>query len=81
VEPAVLMFKVGPSGTIMVCRQVVALGRPHAGQIVTVHVTDITLATEVDGQDIRTVRRTTSIPIRNVKGQRPRNAGGVSHVS
>jgi hypothetical protein len=32
------------TGLIMVCGQKIALGRTHAGQTVTVHVSDTTLA-------------------------------------
>ena len=43
---------------IMVCGQKVALGRINAGQTVTVHVSDTTLAIELDHGEPRTVRRT-----------------------
>ena len=36
------------------------LGRTRARQVVTVHVSETTLAIELDGQDLRTVRRTTT---------------------
>jgi hypothetical protein len=55
---------------ITVCRQHVALGRIHAGRIVSVHVSEHTLAIELD-EETRTVRRTTSLPARVLKGARP----------
>jgi hypothetical protein len=54
---------------ICVCRQPVALGRIHAGRTVSVHVSEHTLAIEL-GQDARTVRRTTTHPVRILKGSR-----------
>jgi hypothetical protein len=53
--------RVSAVGTIMVCRQVVSLGRPYAGQTITVYVADTTLAVELDGQ-VRVIQRTTDIP-------------------
>lgn len=58
------------TGTITVCGQTVALGRTYAGHTVTVRVADTTLAIELDGE-IRTVRRTTTLPVRNIKADRP----------
>jgi hypothetical protein len=55
---------------IIVCRQRVALGRVHAGRTVRVHVSEHTLAIELDGET-RTIRRTTSRPVVVVKGSRP----------
>jgi hypothetical protein len=57
---------------ITVCRQHVALGRVHAGRIVTVHVSEHTLAIEL-GDDTRTVRRTTTRPVVVIKGSRRQN--------
>jgi hypothetical protein len=59
-----------------VCRQVVSLGRPYAGQTVTVHVSDSTITVDLDGQ-VRVIRRTTDGPVRNVKANKPHRA---SHV-
>jgi hypothetical protein len=59
-----------------VCRQVVSLGRPYAGQTVTVHVSDSTITVDLDGQ-VRVIRRTTDVPVRNVKANKPHRA---SHV-
>ena len=56
----------------------VALGRLHQHKTVTVTVSDTTLAIELTDGDIKVVRRTTTQPVRNIKGQRPRIATSVS---
>jgi transposase InsO family protein len=66
------------TGVIMICGQKVALGRLHAGQTVTVHVTEKVFTIDLAGDDTRTVRRTTTTPVRNTKAHRPRKAGHVS---
>ena len=55
---------------IMVCGQKVALGRRHRS--LTVHVSDTTLAIQVDDGETRIVRRTTTQPVHNIKADRPR---------
>jgi len=62
---------------ITAARQQVALGRTHAHQSVTVHVAESTLAIEVDGET-RVIRRTSTQPVRSIKGQRPRTAASIS---
>ncbi|WP_055530608.1 IS481 family transposase [Streptomyces graminilatus] len=76
VEPVRVQRRVSTVGTVMVCRQVVSLGRMYAGQTVTVHVSDSTITVELDGQ-VRVIRRTTDVPVRNVKANKPH---GASHV-
>ncbi len=71
-EPIRVQRRASNSGVIMVCGQKVALGRIHAGQTVTIHVSDTTLAIEFDDGEPRTVRRTTTTPVRNIKADRPR---------
>jgi hypothetical protein len=44
----------------MVVGQKIALGRIHAGQIVTVHVAEDTITIDLGGEDARTIRRTTT---------------------
>jgi transposase-like protein len=61
---------VSATGVIVVCRQHVALGRVRAGRIVTVHVSEHTLAIELGGET-RSVRRTTSRPVVVIKANRP----------
>jgi hypothetical protein len=62
----------------MVAGQKIALGRIHAGQVVTVHVAAETVTTDLAGEDSRTVRRTTTQPVRSIKAHRPRKAAHVS---
>jgi hypothetical protein len=69
-EPVTVQRRVSATGVITVCRQHVALGRVHAGRIVSVHVSEHTLAIELD-DETRTVRRTTTNPVRVLKGSRP----------
>lgn len=77
--PVTVQRRASATGVIMVCGQRVSVGRLHAGQIVTVHVTDTTLTIELAGEDLGTIRRTTTTPIRNIKADRPtRKAGHVS---
>ena len=66
------------TGIIMVVGQKIALGRIHARQVVTVHVAAGTLTIELASDDIRTVRRTTTQPVRSIKAQQPRKAAHVS---
>lgn len=76
VEPVRVQRRVSAVGTVMVCRQVVPLGRPYAGRTVTVHVAESTLTVELDGQT-RVIRRTTDIPVRHVKANKPREVSDV----
>ncbi|MFF8100871.1 integrase core domain-containing protein [Streptomyces sp. NPDC016640] len=76
VEPVRVQRKVSAVGTVMVCRQVVSLGRPYTGQTVTAHVSDTAITVELDGQ-IRVIRRTTDVPVRNVKANKPHRASDV----
>lgn len=62
----------------LVAGQTTALGRAHAGQTVTVLVSDTTLAIEFTDADTRVVRRTTTQPVRSIKGQLPRTATPIS---
>ncbi|WP_415925992.1 IS481 family transposase [Streptomyces sp. AK02-04a] len=73
VEPVRVQRRISTTGTIMVCRQVVSLGRTYAGQTVTAHVSDSTITVDLDGQ-VRVIRRTTDIPVRNVKANKPHGA-------
>ncbi|HEY4992028.1 MAG TPA: IS481 family transposase, partial [Nakamurella sp.] len=66
------------TGIIMVTGQKIALGRIHAHQVVTVHVAENTLSIELASDDVRTVRRTTTQPVRSIKAQQPRKAAHVS---
>jgi hypothetical protein len=70
VEPVTVQRRISAVGTIMVCRQVVSLGRMYAGQTITAHVAQSTITVELDGQ-LRVIPRTNSIPVRNVKANKP----------
>lgn len=76
VEPVRVQRRVSATGTVMVCRQVVSLGRTYAGQTVTVHVAESTMTVELDGQ-ARVIQRTTDIPVRHVKANKPREISDV----
>lgn len=62
----------------LVAGQTTALGRAHAGRTVTVLVSDTILAIEFPDGDTRAIRRTTTQPVRSIKGQRPRTATPIS---
>jgi transposase InsO family protein len=76
-EPVTVQRRVSATGVITVCRQHVPLGRVHAGHTVRVHVSEHTLAIELD-DETRTVRRTTSRPVVVVKANRPPRARATS---
>jgi transposase InsO family protein len=73
-EPVRVQRRASNTGVIMVAGQKVALGRIHQHQTVTVLVADTTLTIEFDDGDTRVIRRTTTQPVRSIKGQRPRTA-------
>jgi transposase InsO family protein len=79
-EPITVQRRASNTGVIMVAGQKVALGRIHAGQVVTVHVADHTVTVDLGGDDIRTIRRTTTQAVRSIKAHRPRKAR-TTHVS
>jgi hypothetical protein len=62
----------------MVAGQTITLGRIHAGQVVTVHVAADTITIDLDDQDSRTVRRTTTQPVRIIKAAQSRRTSRVS---
>jgi hypothetical protein len=78
VEPIRVQRRASNTGMIMVAGQKVALGRIYQGQTVTVLVSETTLAIELPDTDTKTVRRSTTQPVRSIKGQRPRTATSVS---
>jgi transposase InsO family protein len=77
-EPIRVQRRASNTGVIMVVGQKIALGRTHKHQTVTVLVSDTTLAIEFGDSDVRAIRRTTTQPVRSIKGQRPRTATSVS---
>jgi hypothetical protein len=79
-EPVTVQRVASNTGIIMVVGQKIALGRIHAGQVVTVHVADDTVTIELADGDSRTVRRTTTQAVHSIKAHRPRKAT-IAHVS
>jgi hypothetical protein len=77
-EPVTAQRVASNTGVIMVAGQKIALGRIHARQIVTVHVAAETVTIDLGGEDTRTVRRTTTQPVRSIKAQQHRKAAHVS---
>ena len=77
-EPSRVQRRISATGVIMVAGQKIALGRAHAGQTVTVLVSGSTLTVEFGDGETRTVLRTTTQPVRSIKGQRPRAASNAS---
>ena len=78
-EPVTVQRRASNTGVIMVVGQKIALGRIHAGQIVTVHVAEDTMTVDLGGDDTRTIRRATTQAVRSIKAHRPRRrpAGAV----
>lgn len=62
--------RVSATGLIVVCGPKITPGRIHAGQTLTVQVSDTILAIELDGAERHVVRRTTTRPVRNIKADR-----------
>ena len=79
-EPVTVQRRASNTGVIMVVGQKIALGRIHAGQVVTAHVAEHTVTIDLGGDDTRTVRRTTTQAVRSIKAHRPRKAR-TTHVS
>jgi transposase InsO family protein len=77
-SPVTVQRRASNSGVIMVAGQKIALGRIHARQLVSVRVSPATITIEIGADDIRTVRRTTDQPVRNLKAQRSRKTANVS---
>ena len=71
IEPITVQRRASNSGGIMVAGQKIALGRQHARQVLTIHVSATTLTVELDGATTRTFPRTTTHPVRARKAQRP----------
>ena len=76
-EPVTAQRRASNTGVVMVAGQKIALGRIHAGQVVTVHVAADTITIDL-GEDTRTVRRTTTQPVRSIKAAQSRKAAHVT---
>jgi hypothetical protein len=72
-EPVTVQRRASTEGVIVVAGQKLAIGRAHAHHTVTVHVAETTVTVEADGET-RVFRRTSTKPVRSIKGQRPRTA-------
>ena len=77
-DPVRFQRRVSATGVIMVAGQKIALGRVHAGQTVTVLVSDTSLTIQLGDAEPRAIPRTTAQPVRSIKGQRPRAAASDS---
>jgi transposase InsO family protein len=77
-EPIRIQRRASDTGVIVVAGQKVSLGRTHRGQEVEILVSETTLTIHLPGHDVRTIRRTTTKPIRNIKADRPRTVPSVS---
>ena len=77
-SPVTVQRRASNSGIIMVVGQKIALGRIHARKMVSVRVSPDTITVEIGADDIRTVRRTTDQPVRNLQAQRSRKTANVS---
>ncbi|WP_411267404.1 IS481 family transposase [Actinoplanes sp. KI2] len=73
-EPVRVQRRASATGVVMVARQTVALGRVHAGKTVTIDVSDSELIIACDDGP-RVIRRTNTLPIRNLKANRPGGPG------
>lgn len=71
-EPVTIQRRTSNTGTIMIARQLLALGRIHARTIVTAHVAEHTITVDFADGGQRTYSRTTTGPIRNLKAQKTR---------
>jgi transposase InsO family protein len=73
-EPITVQRVASHTGVIMAAGQKIALGRIHAARVVTAHVAEHTITIDLGGDDLRTIRRTTTQAVRSIKAHRPRKA-------
>lgn len=73
-EPITVERRCDNTGQIMIASQRVALGRHYSHSVVTVHVSQTTLAIELPDGDTTIIRRTNDQAVRNIRTQRPRTA-------
>ena len=71
-EPITVQRKADKSGTLMVVKQRVSIGRVFAHATVTIHISETTLAIELPDGDTKVFRRTTTDVPRTIKAARPR---------
>ncbi len=63
-----MQARASATGVIVTAGRKIALGRLHQHQTITVLVPDTTLAIEFPDGDSKVVRRTTTQPVRSIKG-------------
>jgi hypothetical protein len=85
-DPVRVQRRASSTGVIMLAGQKAALGRVRAGLTVAVLVSDTTLTIEFGDGDVRVIRRTTTQPVRSIKGERaadsyPHFLGHLSHIN
>lgn len=72
VEPVTITRRVSATGTIMIARQLIALGRDQARTVVTAHVAEHTITVDLTDGAHRTYSRTSTGAIRNLKAHKTR---------
>lgn len=78
------MRAVSRAGTVALAGRVILAAEILAGRrvgiriAVTIHVSETTLAIELDDGETRVVRRTTTLPVRNINADRPRTVPSIS---
>jgi hypothetical protein len=77
-EPVWVQRRASNTGVIMVAGRKIGLGRNCKHSTATVLVSDTTFTVELGDGGTRVVRRTTTRPVRSIKGQRPRTATSIS---
>ena len=73
-EPITVERRSDNTGGIRVASQRVALGRQYKHTVVTVHVSETTLAIQLPDGDTKIIRRASDQAVRNIRTQRPRTA-------
>jgi transposase-like protein len=71
-DPVRVQRRASATGTVLVARQRVCLGRSHKHETVTIDVTDTTLTVHFPGGNSKVIARTTDHPVRWIKAHRPR---------
>lgn len=72
VEPVTVTRRVSATGTIMIARQLIALGRDQARTVVTAHLAEHTITVDLTDGAHRTYSRTSTGAIRNLKAHKTR---------
>jgi hypothetical protein len=78
-HPIRIQRRASDTGVVVVAGQKVSLGRTHRGQEVEILVSETTLTIHLADHDVRTIRRTNTQPIRNIKADRRCDRDGGRH--